>query len=177
MRWADVTLLATISGTIDADWLRVAPVRVGRVPSGVGTPACFVTVAENDDPVLRLDVYAHEPDCYAFQDAIVWRDNLIVGFGSYVHAISISRRSAITVALGSYFGQLYPTDEYLLVASGERLFRMEVDRSILWTSAPLGIDGVVVHEAGPDVIRGEGEWDPPGGWQPFTVMAADGSSG
>lgn len=168
-------LMSRMSGTIDADWLRVVPLCVGRSPSGAGTPVCFVTVAENDDPVLRVDVYAHEPDCYAFQEAIIWRDNLIVGFGSYVHAISISRRSASTVALESYFGHIYSADEYLLLASGERLFRMEVDRSILWRSDHLGIDGVVVHEAGQDVIRGEGEWDPPGGWRPFAILAADGS--
>ena len=42
-----------------------------------GTPDCYVTLAEDDKPVLRVDVYAYGPDCFAFQDAIVWRDNLI----------------------------------------------------------------------------------------------------
>lgn len=61
----------------------------------------------------------------------------------------------MTVALGSYFGHLYPTADYLLLASGERLFRMEPDRSIRWRSDVLGIDGVVVGEAGPPLIRGD----------------------
>jgi hypothetical protein len=169
-----VTLFARMSGVIDAEWLRVESVRVGRVPAAVGTPDCYVTVAEGDKPVLRVDVYAYGPDCFAFQDAVVWRDNLIIGFGSHVHAISLVDRSAITIALESSFGHLYPTRDYLLLASGDRLFRMEPDRSILWKSEPLGIDGVVVHEPGPTVVRGEGEWDPPGGWRPFAVFAADG---
>jgi hypothetical protein len=134
-----------------------------------------VTVTEDDKPVLRVDVYAYGPDSFAFQDAIIWRDNLIVGFGSHVHAIAVADRSTVTIALESYFGHAYPTRDYLLLASGDRLFRMEPDRSILWKSEPLGIDGVVVEEPGPAVIRGSGEWDPPGDWRRFAVLAADGT--
>lgn len=159
---------------VDAEWLGVESVRVGGVPAAIGTPACYVTVADDDKPVLRVDVHAYGPDCFAFRDAIVWRGNVIVGFGSHIHAISVADCSATTIALESYFGHFYPTRDYLLLASGERLFRMEPDRSILWKSEPLGIDGVVVHEPGPTVIRGEGEWDPPGGWRPFAVFADDG---
>ena len=166
--------VARMSGVVEPEWLSVISVRVGRVPPGGGTAECYVTVLEDDKPVLRVDVYAYGPDCFAFQDAIVWRDNLIVGFGSHVHAIALADRSATTVALESYFGHVYPTRDYLLLASGERLFRMEPDRSILWKSEPLGIDGVVVREPGPTVVRGEGEWDPPGGWRPFAVFAIDG---
>ena len=168
-----VTLLARMSPVIDGDWLSIDPVRVGRVPASVGTPACYVTVSDAGEPVLRVDVHPCDPDCYTFQDAIVWRGNLVVGFGSYVHAISVADRSTVTLALKGYFGYLYPTPDYLLIASGEQLLRMEPDRSILWESC-LGIDGVVVHEPGPPVIRGKGEWDPPGGWEPFSVSAADG---
>jgi len=163
-----------MSRVVDAEWLRVEGVRVGPVPAGVGTPECYVTMMEDDKPVLRVDVYAYGPDWFAFQDAIVWRDNLIVGFGSHVHAISLADRSAITIALGSSFGHAYPTRDYLIVASADRLFRMEPDRSILWKSGTLGIDGVVVHEPGPTVVRGEGEWDAPGGWRSFALFAADG---
>jgi hypothetical protein len=169
-----VKLLARMSRVVDAEWLRVEAIGVGRVPAGVGTPECYVTVVEDDKPVLRVDVYAYGPDSFAFQDAILWRDNLIVGFGSHVHGISLADRSAITISLGSNFGHAYPTRDYLIVASGERLFRMEPDRSVLWKSERLGIDGVVVHEPGPTVVRGEGEWNPPGGWRSFALFAADG---
>ena len=121
-----------MSEVIDGDWLSMEPVRVGGVPAAFGTPACYVTVVEYDKPILRVDVYPYPPDCYPFQEAIVWRGNLIVGFGSYVHAISMADRSTVTIVLDSYFGHLYPTRDYLLLASGEGLFRMEPDRSILW---------------------------------------------
>jgi hypothetical protein len=169
-----LTLFARMSEVIDAEWSRVESVRVGRVPAAVGVPDGYVTVAEDDRPVLRVDVYAYGPDCFAFEDCIIWRDIVVVGFGSHVHAILVADRSAVTIALESYFGHLYPTRDYLLVASGERLFRLEPDRSILWQSECLGIDGVVVHEPGPKIVRGEGEWNPPGGWRPFAILAADG---
>lgn len=170
-----MTTLVRTSEAIDAAWLQVDPVRVGLVPSGLGTPDCHVTVGEDDHPILRVDIYAHHPGSFYFQEALVWCGNLIVGFESYVHAVSIANRSAISVDLDSYFGHLYPERDYLLLASGECLFRMEPDRSIRWKSAPVGIDGVLVHDAGPPIIRGEGEWDPPGGWRPFAVLASDGS--
>ena len=169
-----MTLLARMSEVIDAEWLNAETVRVGGVSAAVGTPDFYVSVTKDDKPILRVDVYSYGPDCFTFQDATVWRNHVIVGFGSHVHAISVADRSTITIPLESYFSHLYPTRDYLLLASGERLFRMEPDRSILWKSDYLGIDGVVVHDAGPRVVRGEGEWDPPGGWRPFAVFAADG---
>lgn len=169
-----MSLLVNMSEFIEGEWLTVECIRAGRVPTAGRTPDCYVTVTEDDNPVLRVDVFAYGPDSFAFQEAVLWQDNLIIGFGSYVHAVSLADHSVVTIALESYFGHLYPTAEYLLLASGTHLFRMELDRSILWQSELLGIDGVVVHEPGLLVVRGEGEWDPPGGWRPFAVLAANG---
>jgi hypothetical protein len=135
-----------------------------------------VTVSDAGNPILRVDVHASKPACFAFQEAVIWRDILLIGFGEEVHAVSLSGRSAHTLDLGAYFGRFYPTPDYLLIASGERLFRMEPDGSILWKSDPVAVDGVIVRESGPTVVRGEGEWDPPGGWRPFAISALDGGS-
>ncbi len=167
-------LHARTSSALDDAWLPLEPVRVGDVTTGLGTPALFVMVADGDDPVLRVDVYSTGTECFAFQDAIVWRGNLVVGFGGHLHAISVADHSALSIATEPYFGHLYPTQDYLLVASGERLLRMEPDRSILWCSEALGVDGVVVHDPGPSIIRGEGEWDPPGCWRSFAISSRDG---
>lgn len=45
-----------------------------------------------------------------------------------------------------------------------------------WENRGLGIDGVLVHEISGDVIAGEGEWDPPGGWKPFRVRLNTGQN-
>jgi hypothetical protein len=133
-----------------------------------------VTLADGGRLVLRVDVYKGGPQCCAFEDAILWRGNLIIGFGSWVHAIPVATRKAISFDVDPYFGHIYPTADYLLIASGVSLYRMEPDCSLLWESPRLGIDGVVVHEAGPQSVRGDGEWDPPGGWRPFLLSANDG---
>jgi len=45
---------------------------------------------------------------------------------------------------------------------------------LLWRSDCLGIDGVMVDQVADGIIRGKGEWDPPGGWRPFQVRFATG---
>jgi hypothetical protein len=167
-------VIPTISEVIGSEWLELVPLRVGPVSSGQGTPDSYVTLADGDRPVLRVDVYAYGPDSFAFQDAIVWHDNLVIGFGSHVHVVALADRSTVTVSLGGYYGHLHPTPSYLLIASADRLFRMEPDRSVLWRTDTLAVDGVVVHDAGPPIIRGEAEQEPPRGWEPFTITATDG---
>jgi len=167
-------LTATLSMTVAEEWRRVESVTVGRVPPGQGTPDRFVTVRNGAQPLLRVDVYADDEDASPFSDVSIWHGHAVVGFGHHVHAVSLAQRAVTTIQLDSYFGNLYPTRDYLLVASGVRLFRIEPDVCLGWTSEPLGIDGVVVTDPGPPVIHGQGEWDPPGGWRPFSLSAADG---
>jgi hypothetical protein len=170
-------MIADISKTLAPEWVHSVPLRIGG--DWRATPERYVTVTEDDGrPLLRVDVYAYEPDSFDFQAAIVWQRHLVIGFESHVHAMSMSDHSVVTLYLGGgfeYFCDLYPTPNYLLIASGRRLFRMQPDRSILWRSELLAVDGVVVHDEGPPIIRGDGEHDPPGGWLPFKLSAADGS--
>lgn len=123
---------------------------------------------------MRIEISTDGAECLAFEEVLVWRGMAIIGYGDHLHAVGVNDCSVVTLELGSYFGHLYPADSYLLVASGVRLFRLEVDRTVLWESDMLGIDGVVVHETSPTLIQGAGEWDPPGGWRPFTISAIDG---
>ena len=167
---------AVFSNSLDSDWLRLEPVRIGRVPPSLSTPDRFVTVTVDGQPVLRIDVYSYGPDCFAFEEAIAWRTLVIIGFGSHVHVVSTDDRSVVSVELGAYFCHIYPHRDFVLLASGEHLFRLQPDRSILWKSPTLAIDGVVVREVGSVDILGEGEWDPPGGWRPFAISTANGKS-
>jgi hypothetical protein len=88
--------------------------------------------------------------------------------------IQIKQLSVITYALDNYFGHLYAHNDYLLVASGERLLRIQCDGSLAWKSPLLGIDGVIVGNVEDGIIYGSGEWDPPGGWQPFQIRLDSG---
>jgi hypothetical protein len=83
--------------------------------------------------------------------------------------VKIRDREISTLELGSYFGHLYPFESCLLVASGERLFRLQPDGELAWSTGVLGIDGVQLGQVVGNTIEGEAEWDPPGGWRPFRV--------
>ena len=165
-----------LSITLDSRWLQLEPLRVGAVPRGLGTAARHVTLEDAESrPLLRVDVYCADSEYFLSEDAQMWRENLMIGFGHRVHAVEIASRSVTTIELGCYFCDFYPTDDYLLIASAERVFRMDPDRSLLWRSECLAVDGVIVHDAGPPLVRGDGECDPPGGWEPFSLDVANGA--
>lgn len=152
----------------------MAPLVLGAAPEGRGTPGAFVLVEADEEPLLRVDLYAG-PSCFAFEDAIVWSGLLVIGWGERAHLVDLRTRETTSLELGGYFGHLYACPDYLLIASCDRLLRVAPDRSTLWRSAPLGVDGVLVADVVDGVIRGSGEWDPPGGWVPFTLDLASGA--
>ncbi len=76
--------------------------------------------------------------------------------------------------IAPYFGKFYAGPDYLLAASGDSLLRLAHDGGLLWAAHDLGLDGVVVDWVENGVIHGQGEWDPPGGWQPFELRLESG---
>jgi hypothetical protein len=132
----------------------------------------FVTISDDISPVLRVDLYG---DTFAsMHDAIVWRENVFVGFGDAVYVIQIGRRSEVTIGLQSYFLGFYPATDYLLIASGTQLVRLSSSGEVLWKSPDLALDGVVVRHVESGLISGEGEWDPPGGSRQFKLWLETG---
>jgi hypothetical protein len=140
----------------------------------LGTPDRFVRIWDDSRALLRVDLYASNDEAYAFEDAIVWHERVFLGFGHRVYAIDPRKALASEVFLAAYFCQFYPGEDYLLVASGDSLFRLAPDGEIRWVAADLGIDGLVVTSVENGLIRGEGEWDPPGGWKPFLLKIDSG---
>lgn len=49
--------MPTFSATIDRSWLDVAPIRVGRILSGLGTPDRYLTDSSEDGRHIRVDLY------------------------------------------------------------------------------------------------------------------------
>jgi hypothetical protein len=165
---------ATFRAVLDPKWLGLQPVRLGYVPPGIPSPALYVLVEKGDEHHLRIDLYAHSGDCHAFQEAIIWRQSVLIGFGHHVYCVRLGPLDVSNVDLGSYFGHFYALDDCLLVASAECLLRLEEDGRMTWKTTPLGIDGVVIHRIADGIVEGEGEWDPPGGWRPFRIRLGPG---
>jgi hypothetical protein len=166
---------ATVHRSLDPRWAHLAPLRVGAVPPGAGTPDRFVIVEGNEGTLLlRLDLHKQWGNVYGFEEALVWGDLLVVGLEDWVHVVRLDSRAVTLIDLGTYFGHFYPGDDYLLIASARQLFRLATDGTAAWVSDWLGIDGVIVHHVKDGVIEGSGEWDPPGGWRPFRLRLGSG---
>ncbi len=170
------TATVTWHDTIDSPWVEMNPTRIGDIPAGLGTPDKYILLAQDDQPLLRVDAYRNFEESFAFHDALIWHGLLIIGWGDCAYLIDIDSGSVTKHELGSYFGHVYASDPYLLIASADRLWRIHRDGSIQWTSEVLGIDGVVVREVSNDLVSGDDEWDPPGGWRPFCVYLHSGQN-
>jgi hypothetical protein len=164
--------------TIDSPWTTMPPLRLGRVPSGSGTADLFVTISDDDRPLLRVDLYGDSSsETFPFQDALAWREQVFVGFGHRVYVIDPKKQSGSEILLGTnsgYFGAFYASQDYLLVASGECLLRISPEGKVLWRVPDLGLDGVEVTSVEDGRIQGQGEWDPPGGRKPFALRLDSG---
>ena len=159
--------------SITPPWTTMPPLRLGKLPSGLGTADLFVTITDDDRPVLRVDLYAGEL-CAPFKDAIAWEHRVFVGYGNAVYVIDPQKHSSSVIILGSYFAAFYGARDYLLVASGEGLVRLSPRGEVMWRASELGVDGVLVNVIEDSLIRGEGEWDPPGGWRQFVLRLDSG---
>jgi hypothetical protein len=164
--------------TIAAPWTTMQSVRLGKVPSGLGTADLFVAISDDNRPLLRVDLYRDSSsESFVFQDALVWCERVFVGYGHRVYVIDPKKQSGCDILLGTscgYFESFYAGEDYLLVASGESLLRLLPDGKVLWRTPALGLDGVVVTSVENGIIRGEGEWDSPGGWKPFALRLDSG---
>jgi hypothetical protein len=160
---------------IESPWTTMWPVRLGKVPSGLGTADLFVTICDGELPLLRVDLYPDSSsEAAVFQDAIVWRDHVFVGLGHTVYVIDPKARLGFAVRLESYFAAFYSGKDYLLVASADALLRMNADGKVLWKTPDLGLDGVTINRVENGCVEGQGEWDPPGGWRTFKLQLESG---
>ncbi len=165
---------ANFQSTITSPWLEMEPVRVVEVPKTLRTADGFVVVDDHDVPRMRIDLYGYNNS--AFRDAIIWQGFVIIGWDDGIHFVDLEKGDAKTVNLDSYFGHLYATEKILLAASARKLFCFDGNANLQWVSDTLGVDGVLIFQIDDELISGEGEWDPPGGWRPFRVKVGSGKS-
>lgn len=165
-----------IERTIGDPWISVEPIRIGWIPAGHGTPDNYVTCELEDGRRIRVDLYASDEESYAFTEACVWNNALMIGWGNQLYHIDLYFRRVSRIDLGSYFGHLYFAERVALVASAEYLWRISSKGDVVWKSERLGLDGVIINSVEDDFIEGEGEWDPPGGWKHFRLRLDSGHS-
>lgn len=148
------------------------PIRLGMRTDPLQAADIHVLVSDDTRPVLRADIYRSFSECLAFQEAIVWSNRVFAGYGESVYVIDPEQRTGTQLLLSGsagYFATFCAGADYLLVATGESVLRLSQHGTVTWCTDNLGLDGVVIHSVEDGIIRGEGEWDPPGGWRPFAL--------
>ena len=155
--------------SISPDLSKIPSVSVGFQTRKLSINFAYVLVEDDGVPVMIINVPKNREDYYFREEVLIWNNNVVVGIGEQLAMVRLDNFASTNIDLGCYFGYFYPYDAGLLVASSDELYCIEADQSVRWKSPPLGIDGVVVESVEGNVVKGLGEWDPPGGWLPFSI--------
>lgn len=154
--------------TISPPWTEVPSLSLGE-----GEAREHLLVAEDGVPLRRLDLCRDGSETWFKVEAVAWDDLIVVGFAARVYLLR-GATVACWFRLSDYFCGLHPGDGWLLIASGTNVTRMDQAGQVMWRSARLAIDGVIIERVASGVVEGQGEWDPPGGWKAFRIRLADG---
>jgi len=147
-----------------------------------------VMVCKDNLPVLLLHIFVDsDKDGYlleqCFSELLLNEHHIAILYGQHVYIVDIASQQIRTVYLYDYVGHLYPLpDVYadvlsdrFLVATFEYVFLVDIHGNIIWQSPMCAVDGVLISEVADGVIYGRGDWDPPGGWEPFRLSLNDGT--
>lgn len=152
------------------NWVSAKNIVINR-KTVTGSPDIYVGVKADGNSNYLLEIHTYD-ECVCFSSVKVIAENVIFGFGEYVHFFNTKTECLKSVKLNTYFGHLYVAHdlEYegedfgILVASAEYLHRFIASGEEVWKSSRLGIDGVTVSNIEYPIIKASGEWDPPEGW-------------
>ncbi|HWW73384.1 MAG TPA: hypothetical protein VN089_25845 [Duganella sp.] len=161
-----------------SDWRDVRSLSVGS--DSLARTVARVAI-ESDTGRVRIDIPAAD-DCTCFQDVRLMGSHAYIGYGSRLFVVNLALLEFVEYDMDGYFCSLYSAHDIessgdvftVLASSASELLAFDSSGGLIWKASGLGIDGVLVHGVSGNMICGDGEWDPPGGWQPFAVLQTDG---
>ncbi|MBP6120769.1 MULTISPECIES: hypothetical protein [Providencia] len=144
--------------------------------------SCKVIIYFDEEPKRILNIYsARDKDGYVleqcFKEIKINQEIVAILHGVHVHLYNLETGSTYSVAFNDYVGHIYSTPNIhsnkltsdFIVTTFQYAFLVNINSGIKWRSPQCAIDGVIIHEIDNDIIYGSGEWDPPGGWEPFQL--------
>jgi hypothetical protein len=153
-------------------WMSLVPIRLGA-----GELERHLLVERDGVPAWRFELRkSHRAETWFHSEAIYWNEQIVVGFAERVCCVRLVGTGIACIELNEYFSGFYPGGDWLLVVSGADITRLDAHGNTVWRSERLALDGVVIRAVRNDIITGDGEWDPPGGWRPFAISLTDGTS-
>ena len=93
-----------------------------------------------------------------------------------MYLVNLKSSAIRGIDLGSSFGSFWLGEDFVLVSSAERVFKLGTNGEILWRGSRVGIDGVAIDAVSGQTIEGRPHWDPPGGWRPFRLALQSGEA-
>ncbi|MBQ4766328.1 hypothetical protein F9U42_04170 [Pectobacterium versatile] len=146
-----------------------------------------VLICKHDEPIIILCIYVEIDDNgylleQCFRDLLLNENKIALLYGQHVHLFDTVSHEVKSIHLHDYVGHLYPVPDItsgvlgstFLVTTFLYTFLINLDSGIIWQSKQCAIDGVIINEIQNNVIYGSGEWDPPGGWEPFCLSLSTG---
>jgi hypothetical protein len=142
--------------------------------------AC-VGITNGDSLLTRVDIVASAGGS-CFQSLRTKGDHVYIGYGQHIFVVDVKLNQIVSFSLDGYFGHLYDSGDLenldcrisVIATSASEVLTFGPAGDLLWKKSGLGIDGVVIHSVNAGRVEGEGEFDPPGGWQPFTLIEESG---
>lgn len=144
--------------------------------------SCKILISIDEEPKLILNIYsALNMDGLilegCFKQIKFNQDTIAILHGMHVHLFNINSHSVNSISLNDYVGHLYSIpdlnavelSEDFLIATFEYVFLINSKTGIKWRSVQCAIDGILIHDIKQNIIFCSGEWDPPGGWEPFSL--------
>ncbi|MBZ0059732.1 hypothetical protein ACOYA6_07735 [Leclercia barmai] len=139
-------------------------------------------ISNDGEPLLILQLYIRADEdgwliSSAFSGFLLNESHVAIICGDHFHVFEMATHTFRSYPLGDYVGHLYSVPDIhsdrlqdrVLVATYCHVFLMDIAAGILWKSGQCAIDGVIVTSIENDTVLGEGEWDPPGGWESFKL--------
>lgn len=142
----------------------------------------MLLIRRDGDPVLLLQLYIRADEegwliSSAFSEFLLSDTHMAIISGDHFHIFDLVTHLSRSHPLGDYAGHIYSVPdvssdrlhERVLVATYAHVLLIDIHAGIVWKSSRYAIDGVVVSSIVNDMVLGQGEWDPPGGWRPFKL--------
>lgn len=127
-----------VSRTIEYPWTEGEPFFVGQVPKGLGTPAYYCVVAEDEEPYLLVHVYDQGAETQ------IWHQWLVLGLSQEIVFISLdlNHRRMLNYSMWSNMSAFYSFDESLLVVTDALIACYDQEARQVWESQELSQSGI-----------------------------------
>ncbi|XLS30535.1 hypothetical protein ACJD0Z_06845 [Flavobacteriaceae bacterium M23B6Z8] len=124
--------------------------------------------ASTFEPLINLKIQSdYSP---TFKQSEIVNGIVIIGYGNRFSIFDLNKKEIkVNLSFDGYFGSFRVDNGEIFVATDSELINLNFQGLEKWKAVNLGIDGVVISQITETEVMVNCEWDPPGGWESFTL--------